>query len=301
MSSDLHDDLHDGNDDGQLGTRMRQSMEGVHTDSDRIVSRALTLGRTRVRRRRTVAGVAAAVIALGIGGYAYALGSGSDRLAPQVVAVPSVTPTPAQKPTPTPAPRVSRGPGETAGLTRELPARVAALYLIRLAPDGEHGKFEGQQNDDTLYAETTVDLGDGPVGLEVNVQAHFLGAGLDPDGNDRATTEQLRDFYDCSNPDFTGCEASYGEDGSILRVSTERAGKATIVIADQLRSDGTRVVVRTGNSVDLKYGGDTRDGVSPLQAKAIATSDVWDLYSTPSDADTQAAKREITPWTLMPS
>ena len=45
-----------------LGTRLRQAMEGVHTEPDRLVAGAVRDGRLRVRRRRVVAGVRGRIV-----------------------------------------------------------------------------------------------------------------------------------------------------------------------------------------------------------------------------------------------
>ncbi len=264
--------------DLSIRARLQESMEYLHADSDRLLDTASQTGRLRRRhrhRRVSRAVAAGAILAVtGAGSYALATGPGGPLDDRTVVAAP-----PPPSPTSTPVPTASAsttlaptpipgGTGSQVAAARQLPARVAALYLRRLAPAGEFSDFEGQESSDALYAALMIDRGH---------------------------------FYSCQQRrEATSCDSVTRGDGSTLMRTTERVGNATVATADYLAPDGTRIVVMTGNTNDLKYGGRVRQGLSADQAAAIATDPVWSLYTAPSDADTADARRLITPWTLIP-
>jgi len=294
MSFDEQDHELDG---FRVATRMRESMEHVHADPERLVAQALQVGQARRRRRRYVAGGVAALAVAGLGvGSAVTVSALADPPPTVLIAAPAA---PSGSPTPTPGPTAktpSRRLSEPVITERRLPARVAALHLSRLVPAGESSAFEGQQSRDEVYVSLALDRGEGPVGVEVNVQGNFLGA-----GTGREDPAELRDFYGCRDDGYLTCKVTRDEDGSPLKRTTQRVGQATVVVADWLRPDGTRVVVRTGNTADLKYGGTPRRGLGLDQAVAVATAPVWDLAAEPSTADVTAAERRIKPWTLLPN
>ena len=250
---------------------------------------ALRHGRPR-RRRRVVAviagGTAAVALLGGLGAY------GLTGL--------SATPAPPVGPVATVAPEPSTGTGLT--------PRVAALYLTRLAPDGTfsdyqgeewHSDKKGEERSGSVSVEAQIDRGEGKVGLGISLQGSYVESigGVEPD---------IADSYSCQTlggPGIGDCEVTRRADGSVLMTHTEAvptgATKGTFgraVVADFLRSDGTRVIVLTGNVSNLSGGGTPRRGVTVAEAGAIATDPVWDLLRKPSAGDVAEADRVIAPW-----
>lgn len=299
-TADLSDD------EVEIGQLFAGTMSELDSDAGPMAADALRIGRPR-RRHRVIAMVAASVAGVALVGGVGAYGVSSLSIRPGQSAGPAgpATTAPAPSPSPTPSETATPSPYETpppSEATRQLTARVAGLYLIRLAPSGTNDDFFGQQSDDELFVGSTLDRGEGKVGLQINVQAQFMTA-ADPD----VTEQQLKDFYSCGKEFQTPkCEITSNDDGSILMTTTElvvpgEPAQGTAVIADFRRADGTRVVVQTGNIADTKYGGETRRGVSAREAVKIVTDPIWDLYAKPSAKDVQQARKQITPWELLPS
>lgn len=186
-----------------------------------------------------------------------------------------------------------------------VPARVAALYLKRLAPNGTLTDLQGQESSDAVNVYGQLDRGEGKVGLGVGVQANFAAGQL----NEK---DFVDNFYRCDRDAKVGeplgnCEVVRNQDGSILMTyadapedAKDPSTKAQVVHADYLRRDGTRVTVSSGNVSDLKYGGETRRGVTLAQVRQIALDPIWDLDRKPSAKDVAEAERVINPWRLLP-
>ena len=278
-----------------LTALLSDTMADLETRGEAMVEDALRTGRPR-RRRRVLAslagGAAALVLVGGFGAYGLTALSGSPSGSAFPAAPPTSAPVPSEEPTrwpsadPSPTPV---GPSQT----RQLPARVAALYLTRLAPSGRMSEYQGQQSDE-LWVGSMIDRGEGKVALEINLQPGMF------------TATEAADFYRCDHDrfaDYLSCDVVRNDDGSVLMTITQRPegtqGQGIVVVADCLRADGTRVVVQTGNTSDTKYGGKPRRGVTTAEARAIATDPTWDIYRRPSQRDVREAERQIKPWTLL--
>ena len=283
-------------------------MADLDTYIEVMAEDALRHGRPR-RRRRILVSVAGGIVTMallcGIGAYGISAISTSQGQpvspAGPGPTAPAATPNPPQTSTPTPTERSAKA----RPMTIQMEARVAALYLTRLAPDGVVTEYQGQQAPDEIFVGAQIDRGEGKVGLQVNVQANFFG------GPSEAADSEVAEFYRCQRGaeaglTYSNCDVVRNDDGSVLmtyseRVPEGRSSKARAVVADFLRSDGTRVVVRTGNVSDLKYGGKPRRGVSLAEARAIVVDPTWDITRTPSPKDVADARRVIKPWQLIPS
>lgn len=183
----------------------------------------------------------------------------------------------------------STSQGRPAGLD----ARTATLYLTDLAPAGRTvGGYSGQQTEGAVSSSYRLDRGAGPVDLGLNVQQLGL------------TPAEVRDLYSCDGlQEYLTCSVKRDVDGSYLLRATSALPRGGVAVrVDLLRGDGTRILVLTGNTADSKYGGAVHGrGVSVKDATGIVQSPLWQLDSRPPAADVARAKREIRPWTLLPS
>lgn len=309
-------DLVDPADEEVVVEHLHDSMLGVHSNVDASLPGIMATGR-KLRRRRRLATGAAATLALslvgGVGAWTIPNLMGSNwptEVQPGSGGTVAPTAPPRGVTTTTPSPMQQapeRGETVTSPAT-VLDGRIAAYYLTQLAPEAKFADFAGQGDDTTaVYAELSLDLGEGKVGAEINVQPNFV-AGL-LDGSDQTMEEFADEFFSCDSPANSSgnvnesegkaidCQRAVAEDGTIVVQVTSQVKQAKVFKVDVLRADGTRVVFSTGNILDQKWAtGETHEGLTMDQAVVIATSDKWDIYVEPNDEVQAAAKETIKPY-----
>lgn len=243
MNIDSQHRTPEGPDGAELAGLLTQTMADFDTRSDALLADVFRTGRPQRRRRAvlSVAGTATAVAAvaglgaygLGVlsppaGGTAVPAGPVTSASAPPTVPTvpvgpgPSVTmvttkPSTAPSTSPSVSPSTSSSPTESFVDGRRLPARVAALYLTRLAPSGLVTEYQGQQSADEVYVGSEIDRGEGKVGLQINVQGALFSPG----------TKEAQRFYRCSREVYQTCSVTHGKDGSSLLVATQVIARGT--------------------------------------------------------------------------
>lgn len=227
-----HPQISERDEDGaDLVDLFSTTMAGLDTRTQVMADDALRHGRP-LRRRRILASIAGGTAAVALCGGLGPFGRTT------LSASPNQTVVPAEPVSAAPTPTLSRAPTPTAVSATGLSARVAALYLTRLAPGGIVSEYTGQQAADELFVGAQIDLGEGEVRLEINVQSNFFGA---PGSGSQA---DVQEFYRCQRDADVGTTYSNwdvvrNDDGSILMTYTEPikgTAKGRGVIADFLRT-----------------------------------------------------------------
>ena len=161
-----------------------------------------------------------------------------------------------------------------------LTARLAALYLSRLAP-AESVEFFGFQQADLVTAIAMIDRADpqasGKAALRVDVK-------VDPKS----------ELPGCDDPALSSCKLSRPDEGVGMRQAVTdlvNMGEETKVITvDVLRADGTLVTVTGGNTARFRAG-HPRPGTDLDDVTAIALDEAWDVDAEPRAKDLAAAKK----------
>lgn len=182
---------------------------------------------------------------------------------------------------PDPEPTATEG-----AVDHQVTARLAALYLSRLAPGAVVGEYRGFGDGDTAGAVVMIERDrpeqPGKAALRVVVDADAPLPG-------------------CDDPDLDSCATSTPRAGVEMRRAVRTnvtMGEETEVITVDVRTrDGALVSVTGGDSARFQAG-HPRAGTSLAEVTEIALDPVWDVEAEPTAADVKAADR-LEPWTWM--
>lgn len=315
MTSTRPTDQRDAEAEAAVRQRLRRTVQGQQPDVEALLPAIVSSGRQIRRRRRWVAaamaggglGLGAAVGVVGFQALTDEAGGQSVQVMPAQqpsTSTRAATPTMATQQT-APVPQPERPPAHRAAW--RLDARTATYYLTALAPrTASFSDFQGQQSADRgstaeVFAALAVDLGDGKVGLQVNVQADFATWKKSAkDGAAPGTT-----FFHCHGQERSDqgrvyCHDERLPDGTLLLEEEHRTGAVVTLSADLLRPDNTRVVVMTGNTRQLERSGSRHGHLTRAELRRIATSPLWNPYVKPSANVRDAARKTIRPFELLP-
>ncbi|MEU8848424.1 hypothetical protein AB0C70_19785 [Streptomyces sp. NPDC048564] len=259
--------------EGRLGHALHDAGDRFDTDRTALVTAGLARGRRlRLRRRAAMAGGAAGIALVGVGGALLLPGGGTSAPQPSSSSV-------AEQPSGTPAPASVTG--------REL---IAALE--ELLPEGKVSAQEARGATDALlppYVRLVHDDGKGPAAVGVS-----LGR-IEP-GSDRA-----RRTIDCPDKALVphdSCVSTRLSDGSLLKLFQgyeypDRRVDTKLWSADLLTPTGQHVAVSEWNAAAEKDAPVTRSEppLSTDRLKELVTAEIWRGYvdSIPEDPKKPAA------------
>jgi hypothetical protein len=233
-----------------LSARFESAVGGMTPDIGRLVADGAAEGRSAVRRRRIVSGIAAAAVAIvAVGSISYAsqnnlFGKGNDHATNTGELVQLV-------------------PATSRGLAAALMSHTDDLHLGTLLAVG--GTEASSQT--TLSGQVAYDLGGG-TGIEIDVYASTDRSALTQNGGDGCTTDQAG--LDVCRP-FTlpdGTKAWYSEIGS-GRVGTLARLAAVVAIRD----DQLVAVVETmSGTTDLALDQDAIAAIAADPAIGVSTT-----------------------------
>ena len=168
----------------------------------------------------------------------------------------------------------------------EVTARLAALYLSRLAPGTAAGEYRGFGDGDTAGAVVMISR-DRP---ELPGKAAL-----------RVVVDGDAPLPGCDDPALDSCTTSIPRAGVEMRQAVRRSvtmGEETDVITVDVRTPGGALVTVTGGDTARFQPGHPRAGTSLAEVTDIALDPVWDVEAEPEPADVKAAD-QLEPWTWM--
>lgn len=273
-----HDEEHEEHFEGRLGHALHDLGGGFDTDRAALAAAGRARGRRlRLRRRAAVAGGAAGVALIGVGGALLVPWGG----------------------TPEPLPSSSSVAGQPSGTPA--PAPVTGRELIKtlegLLPEGRFSAQEARGADERPlmmpYVRLVYDDGKGPSAVGVSLNRVEPGS------------DQARDAVDC--PDkalvpYDSCVSTRLPDGSLLRLFQgyeypDRRVDTKMWSADLITPAGQYIAVSEWNAAAEKDAPISRGepALSTEQLKKLVTAQVWRGYVDSVPEDPKAPTGAATP------